>query len=144
MLRFDRSPTRLTNGDRQVVECGAFHVETNGTERGSFRAIRFFASYATRRPCDGDFGGGFRCVERSCHRFAIFLGLLGVAVQAGRGFVSCHMTSFPVVKACCLEYCHTQSPDAVIFVRAETNTSSTRLPGSSKYPNYPIAGIRIR
>ena len=27
---------------------------------------------------------------------------------------------------------------------AETNTSSTRLPGSSKYPNYPIAGIRIR
>ena len=29
-------------------------------------------------------------------------------------------------------------------IRAETNTSSTRLPGSSKYPNYPIAGIRIR
>ena len=28
--------------------------------------------------------------------------------------------------------------------RAETNTSSTRLPGSLKYPNYPIAGIRIR
>ena len=26
----------------------------------------------------------------------------------------------------------------------ETNTSSTRLPGSSKYPNYPIANIQIR
>ena len=31
-----------------------------------------------------------------------------------------------------------------IGIRAETNTLSTRLPGSSKYPNYPIAGIRIR
>ena len=31
-----------------------------------------------------------------------------------------------------------------VHCRAETNTSSTRLPGSSKYPNYPIAGIRIR
>ena len=31
-----------------------------------------------------------------------------------------------------------------VLSRAETNTSSTRLPGSSKYPNYPIAGIRIR
>ena len=31
-----------------------------------------------------------------------------------------------------------------VMTRAETNTSSTRLPGSSKYPNYPIAGIRIR
>ena len=30
------------------------------------------------------------------------------------------------------------------LVRAETNTSSTRLPGSSKYPNNPIASIRIR
>ena len=27
---------------------------------------------------------------------------------------------------------------------AETNTSSTRLPGSSNYLNYPIASIRIR
>ena len=31
-----------------------------------------------------------------------------------------------------------------ISTRAETNTSSTRLPGSSNYLNYPIASIRIR
>ena len=31
-----------------------------------------------------------------------------------------------------------------IKIRTETNTSSTRLPGSSKYPNYPIGSIRIR
>ena len=28
--------------------------------------------------------------------------------------------------------------------RAEMNTSSARLPGSSKYPNYPMASMRIR
>ena len=49
-------------------------------------------------------------------RFAIFLGWLGVAVQAGQVFVSCHMTNFPVVEACCLEHCHARSPDAVIRV----------------------------
>ena len=39
----------------------------------------------------------------------------------------------------CVEHC-----SQGLWTRAETNTSSTRLPGSLNYPNYPIASIRIR
>ena len=52
----------------------------------------------------------------------------------------------------CLQYPHCSDEDQqsqtvqlpTVKFRAETNTSSTRLPGSSKYPKYPIASIQIR
>ena len=81
----------------------------------------------------------------SCSSSKISLPFLPLKIRAHNYTLKCKLfvnaDSFGNFRGSICQYFEALS---CIKIRAETNTPSTRLPGSSKYPNYPIAGIRIR